>query len=845
MRFTSKSLLRTTAIASCLSGVALAPSAAFGQSTNTQTADATGQLEEIIVTAQKREQNAQDVPISISTIGQETLSRHQFSDIRTLGTITPSVNFQSGFAPSATNFNIRGVGSYAFTGGIQPSVSLVIDGVPYARAGEFVMDLADIERIEILRGPQGTLFGRNSTGGAINITRNRPTDYFEGEIEGSVTTDEEYMIRGVLSGPLTENIRARVGAVYLDRKGHIKNYGPSYGGGDLGGIETYAFQGKLDIDASENLNFLISGDYSNRVHGFSPQVAAIGEVLRGIGPGGTDIDVTGGARALALGGGDAALGQKILDDPLKTAISSRGDDNRNVAWGLSLDSTLQITDSVRFKSITAYRSFTDDNNPDVDGTPADGDNLVMPIVSVVLSSGETVKRNGGRYTQARKVESDYFVQELRLEGTHDLLDWTAGLFYQDFNEKLRNTTPLLIIDSFNPAAFGVGGELVGGTPTPNDEYILSGNTQDNSYGVKTYAAFGDVTFHVTDKLDVFGGLRWTKENISKVLDNAMYFSVLSIPDIGARFDSSTRILFTDDLPTIPRVVGSAKASEEFVSYRVGASYKFSPDISVYGSVSRGQVGPAAPISYTDNLSFLAPTVADNYEIGFKSELFDRRVRFNTAGFIIKVKDLQASALIPGTVNTTTLNAGDLDIKGIEADLTAAVTRNITLGGSLVYLDAKIQDLLQSCFIDQRTSGTVPGCTIDTNNDGTPETQDVSGKRATNTPKLAFNAYASFTFPLESMPVDVYGLVNYSWKDDVQFTLNQDDLARQKAYGLLDLTLGIRDKDERYEVFVFGKNVLDKVYVEDAFEAFGALGRRVVRAPRNAAAYFGLGAKYKF
>ena len=160
----NRSMVRATSLALAVS---LLPFAAYAQ------------LDEVVVTAQKREQNIQDVPISVGVVDAETLDKNQFSDFREISKLTPSVNFQGGYTPSATNFNIRGIGSYAFEGGIQPSVSLNVDGVPYARAGEFITDLADIERVEVLRGPQGTLFGRNSTGGAINITRARPTDEFE------------------------------------------------------------------------------------------------------------------------------------------------------------------------------------------------------------------------------------------------------------------------------------------------------------------------------------------------------------------------------------------------------------------------------------------------------------------------------------------------------------------------------------------------------------------------------------------------------------------------------------------------------------------------------------------
>jgi iron complex outermembrane receptor protein len=836
-------LLKTTAIGSCVAIFPLTASGiAHAQTIQAAQETSEGGLEDIVVTAQKREQNAQDVPISIGVINEELLGLNQFSDVAALAAISPSVNFQTGFTPGATNFNIRGVGSYAFTGGISPSVAVSIDNVPYARAGEFVTDVADVERIEVLRGPQGTLFGRNSTGGAINITRKRPTSKFEGQLEAGASSDEEYLLRGVISGPLSDNIRGRIAGVYVDRGGPVKNFGPKISGGDLEGMKTYAFVAKLDVDLSPDFNVLVTGDYSNRIHGMSQQIAAIGEVLR-IGPNGAPVDVTGGARTLALGGGNLALGQQILADGMATAISSRGDDNRNVAWGISLDATLKLSDSIRLRSITAYRQFSDYNNPDVDGTPADGDNLVTPIVSVHLTKNETVLRNGGVDTQARKVDTDYIIQELRLEGTQDRVDWTVGGFFQNFNEYLINTTPLLILDAFNPGF--ANGAAFGGTPTPGDEYVLSANTQNNSYSVKTYALFGDVTFHVTDQLDLFGGVRWTKEDISKSLDNRTFFQLFSRAQIASRFNSTTRLLNVDDLTPRPLVVGKASDSENFVSYRGGASYKISDSISLYGSVSRGHVGPAAPISYTDNLSFLSPTKADSYEIGFKSELFDRRIRLNIAAFKIDVTNLQASALIPGTVNTTTLNAGDLDIKGFEVDITAAPTKNITLGLGVVHLDARIRNLLQSCFIDQLTSNTVPGCTIDANRDGRPETQDVSGKPATNTPRWSVNAYAAVNIPTNNMPFDFYGLVNYSYKSKIQFTLNQDDLATQEGRGMLDLTFGLKDKQGRYEVFVYGKNILNKFYVADAFEAFGALGRRVIRVQRNSQAYFGGGVKFNF
>jgi iron complex outermembrane receptor protein len=187
------------------------------------------------------------------------------------------------------------------------------------------------------------------------------------------------------------------------------------------------------------------------------------------------------------------------------------------------------------------------------------------------------------------------------------------------------------------------------------------------------------------------------------------------------------------------------------------------------------------------------------------------------------------------VSTETINAGDLDISGVEADLMFAMTDNWTVSASVVTLDSQIENLQQKCYFDQATYGT--GC-----NGGL---QDVSGKPGTNAPDLKYNIGLAGNFPTNSLPFDLYGNINYVWQDNIQFTLNQDDLATQESYGQLDLTLGLIDKAGRYEIQVYGKNITDEFYVGDAFEAFGALGRQVVRVPRGAQAYWGVRLKINF
>lgn len=810
-------IAKSSAIASALILSVLAPTAH-------------SQLEEILVTAQKREQSLQDVPISVGVLDEKTLDRSQFSDFRSLAKLSPSISFQDGFAPVATNFVIRGVGSYAFTGGIQPSVGVVVDGVSLARAGEFIVDLADVAQIEVLRGPQGTLFGRNSTGGAINVTRHRPSEEFEASIDLSFTDDDEVMTRAMISGPISDSVRGRLVGMISERDGHIENLGPA--GGDLGGLDQVAFLAKLEFDIGDNGNLLLSSDYSDREHGDSPNIAAIGEVMRPFG------DVTGEARAYALGYGDLAAGRAVIANPFQTAVSKIGDKNENEASGVSATFKYEFSDSIRFKSTTAWRDFTDQNNPDVDETPAEPDNPIMPIISTYTKNGPNYSGSGVP-GHTRGVESDYISQEFILEISQERVDWTLGAFYQDYEENIKNQVPLLIIDSFNPA-FGNGANF-GGTATPNDEYVLSNTMLNNTYSVESMAIFADATFHVTDKLDLFGGVRFTNEDLDSTLNNYTQYGIYSFPFLASSFDSSTRVLDSDMFPVgpdggDPTAVGSDGISDDFVSYRAGGSFAFSDRVTAYLSATRGHIGVGKNIAFTGRTGdFLAPTEADAYELGLKSVFADDRVRFNVAFFTQDVTDLQASAIIPGTVSTETINAGDLDVSGVEADLVFAMTDNWTVSASVVTLDSTIENLQQSCYFDQATYGT--GC-----NGGL---QDVSGKQGTNAPDLKYNIGLAGNFPTNSLPFDLYGNINYVWQDDIQFTLNQDDLATQESYGQLDLTLGLIDKAGRYEIQVYGKNITDEFYVGDAFEAFGALGRQVIRVPRTAQAYWGVRLKINF
>lgn len=782
-------------------------------------------LEEVIVTAQKREQNMQDVPISIGVLSAEYIASRNIVGLTQLIQISPSINLKDGYSPVATSLSIRGVNSYTFDGGIQPSISVVVDGVPLARAGEFVQELADIERIEVLRGPQGTLFGQNATGGAINIVRKAPTAEFEGRLDVSATDDSDNMIRLAVGGPLSDRVRGRLAAFSRDFRGYIRNYsnnGPT--GRWLGGNESYGAAGKLEFDIKDGVSLLLSADYRKATHGMMPQIATVSE--------GFDFNFNGkDDRIEALGNGDYALGQTVFADPYKTSVSKRGDAMKNESWGIAADLTWDFGDGMTFKSITSYRSFDDRNNADVDGTSADGNRLITPIVSVTTSGSPTCCEHG------RRQWNDYVSQEFRLGKTGAKADWTVGAYYNDLREAVKNSVGLLILDAFVDGT--TGGARFGGTPAFFDEYFLQDQRiYGNKATIKSTSVFADVTAHVTDRTDVFAGLRYTSEDVGVTLNNKLSFAPLLKSVIATRFNSSTMVLDTTGLPEFPAVnansIGSVSKSESFTSGRLGFIHRISDDVNMYATLSRGYIGAGAKVSrsaVTTN-AFLKPSQADAVEVGIKSLLLDRRLRLNAAIFSQETKDLQASRLIPGTVNSEIINAGNLKAKGLEFDLAFRASEYVTLDAAAAYLDSEFRDLSQPCYPGQTAAqGCVSG------------SQLIDGKVGLTSPKLKYSVGLSTAVPVSGQR-SVYGSLGYVWQDKVHFNLDHDPLTVQGAYGLLDLNLGLRQGD-KWDIALFGKNLLDKQFMLSREVAVGALGRVFVRPARDGNRYFGIKASFNF
>ncbi|GAA4951923.1 TonB-dependent receptor [Halioxenophilus aromaticivorans] len=804
------------------------------------------QLEEIVVTAQKRVQSVQDVPISVDVVQARDLANRAINNAQDLAVSTPSVQFQKGGMPFSNNFVIRGVGSLSFEGGIQPSVSMVVDGVPLSRISEFSADVGDVERIEILRGPQGTLYGRNATGGVVSIVRAAPTSETDGYAQQTITGDGEYTTRLMYNTALTDHVNMRLSGTYTDRDEYIDNVNPN--NPDLGGEETFGVLAKFNVRVSEGTELLFSADYRNQKTSEGAQhvdvvesVANSGAATGGIDPvSGLSYDVIGAIRTAAIGAGDPVRGQQAIDDPFKTGqdFEQQGDME---AYGLSLDLTHELSDKLTLKSVTAYRSSASYSGIDVDNSAANATNpLGLGLVSLVNTNFSTRPAD-----EAIANEVEYFSEELRLESSGENMDWIGGIYLSHMEEIADNSAPT--------ALFNNG--------------IFRADPKQSTATWDSYAIFGDLTVQLTESLSAFAGLRWTQEEMDIDYSNAVYQipfidlgSGVVVPSSavtwGEDFSSidvdnpalSTPIAAFGGLTLLDLLTSSTEFSRQDTSAdwsgRMGLTWDFSSDAQTYLSVSRGFVGAGANIgrSATVDNAVLDPSIAQAIELGLKSRWFDGSVQLNGALFWQEVDDLQSSRLVPGTINTVTINAGTVTTQGLELSVDWGPTEYLTLGANIALQDSELSDLIQPCYTGQTA---VQGCSID--NGGGTFAQDVSGNNMIYTPELAYSVSSRYDIPVNTLPFDLYAMLSYTWQDDVQMQLTYDPLTVQEQYGLLDLTLGFESKEGNWTVLVIGKNITDEYFANTltASAGYAGQGRVLSRSTRNAQAYWGVTARYNF
>jgi len=437
---------------SCCSAIGLLGSAAMPSYAQVANPDGEKKLETVTVTATKREQTLQEVPVAVTVVSGERLDQTGVGAVETIVDVTPSLTFTKGNNESNSSLTIRGIGTTVFSAGVESSVSIVIDEVVMGADGAGFQDLIDVERVEVLRGPQSTLFGKNASAGLVSVTTKAPSDTLTGSLETMFTDDGEYQHRGTLSGPLGEKAGWRLSGFHKDFEGNTTNF---FNGEKLNGYESWGARGKLAVEMTDALSLTLIGDYRQG------QSAPTGTIHSFVDP----------ARDVIIA--PAVPGVENQDVNVDGLIYSETDQ-----WGMSAKAEYTFPNDYVLTSITAYREWTFDNNSDVD------------LTSLPPMPGPLFTWNVNRGTR----DLSQWSQEIRLTSpSYDKFDYILGAFF--YNNDTGTTFSRRWEQVIANVITGRSSQFEGGIETTNMAAFASGN------------------YHVNDSLTLFSGLRYLYEEI--------------------------------------------------------------------------------------------------------------------------------------------------------------------------------------------------------------------------------------------------------------------------------------------------------------------------------------------
>ncbi len=711
------------------------------------------QLETITVTATKRAQPLQSVPVAVSVISGEQLEQLNLNNVSTLTSQTPSLNFRANASNKDTSLFIRGVGTISTSPGVEPTVSTVVDGVVYARPGSATLDLMDVERIEVLRGPQGTLFGKNASAGVLNIVTKRLTPERERFVDVSYYQGNERRLRGGVAGELTPGVLGSVSVLFGKYDGNVNNI---FLGEDVNGYDRKGVRAKAELAVGRDMTVTLIGDYAQ-----ADDTGTRGPFVRASAP------ITAALAPIALG---------VENRDIATNVKERVDDKNKglsgqVDWNMGAFS---------LTSITAWRQWNNIQFQDIDGTP-----VVYSQIAQLSDRGE--------------LESKSLSQEFRVASAKGgFLDFVAGLYYMrtETDEVYRRD-----VERCNAILPALANGLTPCATRLNDNGVAT-------YGVegKSMSVFGESTLNFSKALRGILGLRYTRDELS-YYHSRVSTAAAAIPGVN---------------PSRPYTTGST--TETGVSGRVGPQFDLGKDVMAYVTYSQGYKGPAYNAFFnmtaTADLA-LDPEKSKGWEIGLKSMFANNRVRVNVAVFDTDYRGYQANYpdLVAGTVVTRFINAGDVSTKGVEVEIDAKLTRQLTLFASVANTRARVDRF--NCPV----GATCPA---------------LEGKPLPSAPDWKGVVRANYWTELgRGMRFEIGA--DYSWQSETQFDLSVSPNTIQPKYGIYNMSVGISDPSRGWRVALHGKNLGDKSYA--AFLLPGANTQRSV--PRDNERYFGINARYEF
>lgn len=724
-------------------------------------------LEEIIVTAQKREQSLQDVPIAVSAFSGDALDTRAIEELVDLQMSVPNLIFDQ------FRVNLRGVGNNAISSTAESGLGYHVNGVylnaPVGRNTEYF----DIERIEVLRGPQGTLYGRNTTAGVLNIITRRPTEEFGGDVSLQYGNYDNIRVRGALNVPLSENFRQRFAGIYLKRDGYNTNI---FTGNDVDGRDSYALRSTSALDVGDNFTATLVVNYlkedSNRASETKgtctkdPQFGC-SALDRGFEtPDVTNslwnsIDFLG-----ALPGGDY-FSDAFNPPDFRTVNIDQEPITQVDELFISLEMTYDFGD-LSLTSVTGYQDLETYRFQDFDRFVSN-QRLNFPVTyrADFVNDITTDEIRSGRQDI---LDASQFSQELRLASNFDGdFNFLVGAFYFEYDADSKA--------QFSHPVLSIGQNLLG---LPDEAEFFSIESED--IVSDSFAVFGEGYYDMSEQTRLTVGVRHTWDD--KAIKTRTVF--WSLPDFTV-----------------------ADADWSVTTGKLSVDHRLDEDHLIYGTVSRGyKAGGLNPGGPAGGETF-DPEFLYTFEIGSKSTFLDGRLRANFNAFYYDYKGLQIGA-VRGT-SVVTVNA-DADIKGLEAELSFAATDRLFLDMSFSYLDVTLDNILTSDPGDP--DGLAPGVVIALDENGEPSfdndgniIQDIAGNTLRNAPNFSFKIGGDYTWEISGD----YGLtarVDYSWQDDYFANEFNKPTDRINSWSQADAQLVFSPVDGNWSVEVYMKNIFD-------------------------------------
>ncbi len=795
-------------------------------------------LEEIVVTAQRREQNLQDVPISITAFSGDLIAQTNVRSAIDYLALTPNVSFTEDgqFGKRGAGISIRGINNLVSgENGVVSSIGTYIDEFSAASVpNQFANpNLSDMERVEVLRGPQGTYFGRNSVAGALNLTTKNPTDELGGQITvGAESYDgagDMFNATAVVNLPVADNFALRAVVAYEDSSGTVENIcaaGASAAQCPVAAANSYTPSGAAD-SGHEYISTRIKGLWD-----ISDQTSVLATVMYSKEEQGHDENVPSGYLDLdtvdTLGDWDGTSDTLVhaIDPGTGFWPNNRNKLSHDLPEHNDLDTLIaivnvkhQINDNLYLKWITGYI-----------------DAEFNRLFEQDLIGGFNMLGRQNLY------EGESWSTELRLHGSTEQLDWVVGaIIGEDQNtqdNKVFVSTGAMsghLLTSGCPTCTAGAGAIL--PPFPDG---LGLALNHKNFEVESVAVFGEVTWHASDQVDVTVGGRFTHDEVT----NELWGNGIApgqVPGVGG----------PPGFGNVPRDPASADAEFDDFAPRLVVQYQFSDDASGYATISKGyKAGGNSTGNRTDlptSAGFTVPfdeEVLWNYELGIKSELLDNRLRLNAAIFRLDWEDAQFESfrfLVPGDLTTNfeqTINIADSEATGVEIEFVAVPTDRLTLTGGWGYLDTEIT----SNEIVEITGGYKVA---------------VNGLVIPKAPELTWNLTGEYRWPFgdseawvraefihrDGQYSDIEGLTNRQTRGvspnggSARLVGAGDFPYRSPDYEVLNLRAGVLWNE--WSFTVYGQNVTDEEYYTGTQENFGMSGIRLRPHP----ATFGLSVSY--